>query len=173
MAGSLTSHASIDDEDGGVYTILGTTTPANGTKTILWIQNDSSEFILVPDRVYVEAVGITGIPTSSIYISLGFDRTYSSGGTTATPININRTSTKTADVTAKYDGPTLSGTFVESHRWYPDAASAASFDMIVTRANDMVLGRTDTMEIQVVSNSATGTVLALVKFMMSRQDHMP
>lgn len=152
--------------------MIGTVTPASGTVVSIFVQNTDTSLYLAVDRIYVQPVTITGgtaIPNTSAYISLGFGRTYSSGGTSLTPVNLNKVSTKTANVTT-YSGPTLAGTFTEAFRWYVEGSSRA-FELIPQEGDDIILGRNNTIEIRYTSDNTAGTILTVMKFFFTDVAH--
>lgn len=179
LSTSLSSHASADDDEGGTYTVVGTVTPVAGSVTAVFIQNNDTSFVLVLDRVIIQAVvtggtvlpnstavhGIAGFPTGAIF-TMGFGRT-GTAGTSVTPTNLNRTSTKIANVTTLVSNPTMAGTFVESHRQFA-LGSGTPFELLSTRTNDVILGRSNTLEVRYLSDNTGGTVTIVVKFMMIR-----
>lgn len=169
----LTFHQSLDEHHQNVYTAIGTVTPAAGAVVSFFLQNDDTSLYLIVDKVLVQVVGTSGgtaVPNTGAYVSLGFGRTYSAGGTAVTPVNQNRTATKSASVTAYHNGPTLTGTFVESYRWYAEP-NAKAFDLICTHTDDIVLGRTNTLEVRYTSDNTGGTVLTVIKFFFSDIAH--
>ena len=167
-AGSLTNHVSVTD--GNVFTVIGTATVVSGTTVVLHIINNDQAQILVIDRIVVQATNMGGVPTSGTYFSLGYGRTVTSGGTSVTPVNLNRTATKVANVTVTSSNPNVTGTFAESHRWLIESNGIA-FELLAPRINDTVLGRSNTVEVQLVSNTS-GNALTILKFMMTNPEEM-
>lgn len=173
VAGSVAGH--ISNDDGGVFSTFGTATVASGTIVALFIQNNASSELFVLDRLLVEGIDIgggTAIPNQGAFFSLGFNRTFSSGGTSLTPVVLNRTSVTIANVSVVGSNPNLAGTFLESHRWYIQANGIA-FEMIRPEIDDIILGRSNTLEIRYTSNNTSGTILALAKFIMASHDELP
>lgn len=174
VASSLTNHISIEPANQTVFTVFGTATPVVGIAPVLFVQNNDPTLLMILDRIFVQGVGVGGaLPLATQFFSLGFGRTFSAGGADVTPVNQNRTASKVTTGLFKTGTPalTLAGTFVESHRWYMQANGVA-FEMIVPRANDIILGRANTFEIQFSSANAGGTVLAVAKFFLSTPTHM-
>lgn len=163
IAGSLTDHVSVDE--GQVYTIIGAATPVVGTATVLFIQNNDPTNLLFFDRIFVQVVGIATLPAAADFFELGFGRTFTSGGADTTPVNQNRTSTNIANGTFKTGTPALvmAGTFVQSNKWFAQANGVA-FEQITPRADDIILGRSNTLEIRYNSAGAVGTAIATAKF---------
>lgn len=166
---SLTNHISVDSANQTVFIATGTATVVSGTVVALHIINNDPSNLLVIDRVYVQGVGMGGLPTSTAFFSLGYGRTVTSG-ITVTPVNLNRTATKVANVTATTSNPNITGTFVESHRWFVQANGQA-FELIPAGTDDIILGRSNTVEIQ-LSSQTSGSILTVFKFFMTTPTHM-
>ena len=168
---SLTNHISLEQDNQTVFTALGTSTVVSGTTVLLHIINNDPSNLLVVDRVVVQSAGLGGtLPLSGTYFSLGYNRTVTSGGTVLTPVNLNRTATKVANVTATSGNPNMTGTFLESHRWLVQANGVA-FELITPESNDILLGRSNTIEVQLNSNTS-GNILTIFKFFMATAEHM-
>lgn len=167
---SLTNHISLDQDNQTVFSTIGTATVVSGTTVLLHIINNDPSNLLVIDRVIVQGTNLGGVPTSGTYFSLGYGRTVTSGGTALTPVNLNRTATKVANVTATASNPNMTGTFVESHRWLVQGNGQA-FEIIPVGTNDIILGRSNTVEIQLNSNTS-GNILTNFKFFMTTPEHM-
>ena len=172
VANSLTNHIASSMHQ-NVYSVIGTATVVAGTVVPLFIQNNDPSLELIIDRVLIQGASISGgtaIPNNVAYFSLGYGRTFSAGGADVTPVNTNKTSTKVANVIAKGTNPTLAGTFAESHRWYIEGNGKA-FELVNVRTDDIILGRSNTLEIRYTSDNIAGTVLAFVKFIMATEQH--
>ena len=173
---SLTNHLSLEQANQTVFTVVGTAVIVSGTTVVLHVINNDPSDMLVIDRVAVQAIpsiisGPGSAPSSGTYFSLGYGRTVTSGGTVVTPINLNRTATKVANVTATSSNPNMTGTFVESHRWLVQGSGAA-FELITPASNDIILGRANTVEIQYNSTITSATMLTIFKFFMTTPEHM-
>ncbi len=173
---ALTNHVTLDQSDGGVFTVIGTATITGaGTFYPLFIQNTDPSYLMVIDRLFVEVVGTSGgtaIPNAGDYFSSLFLSTYTSGGTPYTPIVLNRTSTKVANGVFYVANPTLGvGSVVESHRLYPQA-NGTSYELIPSRLDDIVLGRSNTLAVRYTTATTSGTILSAVTFMMASIDSM-
>jgi hypothetical protein len=180
VAGSLSGHASNDDGD--AFTVFGTANITSGIVVALHIVNNDPELLFLVDRVTVQGIGLSGgvfgsgtpIPSQTAFFSLGYNRTVSTGGSGLNPVCINRTSINIANVTATGFNPTMNATptFVESQRWYIQANGWA-YDLVIPREDDIILGRTNTIEIRYTSDNTSGTVLASMKFIMRNAGEMP
>jgi len=169
-SGSLANNVSI--QEGNVYTVIGTSVITSTQMIPVHIINNDTSLILVVDRIVVQGASLGLIvPNTSSYFSLGYGRTVTSGGTSLTTVNLNRTSTKSASITALGSNPNMTGTFVESHRSYAQP-NATPFELISTRSNDIVLGRSNTLEVQYNSNHISGAILVVIKFMMTDPENM-
>jgi hypothetical protein len=169
-SGSLANNVSV--QEGNVYTVIGTSVVTSTQMIPVHVINNDTSLILVLDRIIIQGASLgPNIPNTSSYFSLGYGRTVTSGGTSLTTINLNRTSTKSASVTATGSNPNMTGTFVESHRSYVQP-NASPFELIRADSNDIVLGRSNTLEVQYNSNSTSGAVIVIIKFMMTNPDNM-
>lgn len=166
---------------GNTYSVIGTANVVSGIVVALHIVNNDPTLIFALDRCIVEGVSISGagtpntpIPNQGAFFSLGYNRTVSSGGTSSVPTTLNRTSVTVANVTAIAGNPNMNATptFVESHRWYIQANGIA-FELIRPEVDDIILGRTNTMEIRYTSDNTSGTVIAIAKFIMVSPDDLP
>lgn len=171
VSSSLTNHISAGHDNQTVFTAIGTATVVSGTTVLLHVINNDQSNLLVLDRVTVQASGLGGtLPLSGTYFSLGYGRTVTSGGTAITPVNLNRTATNAANVTATSSNPNMTGTFVESHRWLVQS-NGQVFELITPKSDDIMLGRSNTVEVQLNSNTS-GNVLTIFKFFMTTPEHM-
>jgi len=172
--GDLTTRAVVHElqhhhsrEFGQVYQVIGDdVTIANGINTLLHMRNDSSTHAVVISYIRLQSVDLAGgtaPPAATTYFQLGSGTTWTSGGTAVTPINVNRASGNTADVTAYDNTPTVGGTFVELDRWYPDADGA---EQTYNKHGSIILGKNDTLEIRLVTDNTSGTGYCRVTFAM-------
>lgn len=167
----FTLHQTLDPHHLNVYNVIGTVTPASGTVVSLFIQNNSSLYLCI-DRIMVQAVAISGgsaVPNTGAYMKIGFGRTYSAGGVSITPVNLNRSSGNSASATA-YQNPTLAGTSTEIYRWYIEAANS-KFDIVPQGGDSIILGNTNTIEISYVSDNTAGTILTFATFFFTDAAH--
>lgn len=149
---------------GQSYQITGQTdTLTSATTTVLHITNND------PDRKMVVSfmrMGVYGsnatLPALTEFFQMGYDTT-ASGGTAATPVNMNRTSGSDALVTALAVSPTAAGTFAEIDMWPPNSdGDRNSFN----KQGSAILGLNDSIEIRYTGTSTTGKAWARITFMM-------
>jgi len=154
----------------GVFQFVAEATVINGTATVWHLQNTDNTKLLVMaemDAQVVDAAGGTAIPSASTYFEVGFNRTYSSGGTVTTPVNQNRTSGSVASAVLYDNAPTLAGTFLQSQKWFPAAeAERRTFE----ERDGCILGLNDTMEMRITSDHTSGTALSHCTFMLIDPD---
>lgn len=174
------NHLSVEEEHQTVFDIEGTITLASGVTNVsggvvIFVQNNDPSKFLVVDRIYVQTAqqGVT-LPQTSSYFSVGFGRTYTSGGNTITPVNENRFTTNTALVTAVNSVTLLgvTGTFTESLRSYPDSTGRV-FEIVPQGSDGIILTRGNSIEIDInagILNS--GTAYAAMRFAMVLPGHM-
>lgn len=157
------AHVSIRNEK--TFSIFGETTIVAGTeKTILILINNSSNLIAI-DSVLASIQGETGKPVIfRIYIG---KKTYTSGGTSKTPLNLNVTSAVTIDVTTVENNPTLGGTDSEAFKIFLESTGAFATDF----GGSIVLGRQGSTRITVTGDvAASGTKTGLSRIIFFELD---
>jgi len=162
---SLQHHVS--REHGKAFQVIGDFASVNNsTHTILHLNNTNSTEIMVVSYIRIQTAGLSGgtaLPDTATRFELGFGRTISSGGTTVTPVVMNRTVGKTSGVTCTDNNPTMTGTFTEFDRWYVEGdGKMLSFN----KEGSLILGKDDTLEIRIVSDHTSGTAYARVTFFL-------
>jgi len=150
----------------GVYQFVADATVINGTATVWHIKNTDTTKLLVIAEInaqVVDAAGGTAIPSANTYFEIGFNRTYSSGGTALTLVNQNRTVGKVASIDLYDNAPTLAGTFLQTQKWFPSAeAERYTFE----ERDSLILGLNDTLEMRIVSDHTSGTALSHCTLML-------
>ena len=148
--------------DGQAYQILGEiTTIAAATETVLHIQNTSStkNFIVSYMRLQIAGEsGGTALSDVATYFELGFGRTYASGGSSVTPVNMNQTSGNVASLTCYDESAVMAGTFTQFDKWYPGPDQMQTYN----KHGSLILGFNDTLEIRLVTDHTAGNALARV-----------
>lgn len=163
---SLQHYISLNN--GNAYQVEGTATVANATTTVLHIKNDDPDNDLVITYIRLQVIdpaGGTAPPAAANYWEMGFDRTVSSGGSAATPTNMNRKVGKVAAVTCTDSGPTMTGTHVNADTQYVSGESMVSY----SKDGSPILGLNDTFEIRLTSDNTSGTAYARVTFLMRKR----
>lgn len=91
-------------DEGNAYSIIGRRTLASSSaENVLWFQNNNTN-----KHVHVETLFLAAKTTNGVLFSTYFNGAYTSGGTAKTPVQLNRSSAKTASVTAyENSGTTL------------------------------------------------------------------
>ena len=162
---SLQHHVS--KNEGNAYQVIGDFTAINNsTHTILHLKNTDTtkQLVITYMRMQVlDQAGGTAFPAAASRFELGFGRTYSSGGTAVTPVNVNATSGNVASVTAYDNNPTMAGSFTEIDRYYPTAEGDA---VTYNKEGSIILGLNDTFEIRIVSDHTSGVAYARITFLM-------
>lgn len=148
------------------YQAVGTATLASGTVTALHIKNTSTTrnmFVTYIRHQVIDPAGGTALPNASNYMTVGFDRTLSSGGSTVTPTNMFIGSSNAAEATITTGAPTLSGTSTEVDRWYTKSeADMNSFN----KEGALIIPPSQTMEVSYVGDQTSGTLYTRVSFVM-------
>ncbi|KKM87174.1 hypothetical protein LCGC14_1271620 [marine sediment metagenome] len=160
----------ISENKGQAYQVIGMATLASGTVISLHILNTSSTRNLVVTYIrhqIIDESGGTALPNASNYFRIAFNRTFSSGGSTVTPVNLNQGSGNEAEVTAYDTNPTLAGTAKEIDRWYTKAeADMNTFN----KEGSIVIQPNHTMELAYIGDQTSGTLYTRLSFLMEVPD---
>lgn len=153
------AHVSIRDKK--TFSILGRTTIAAGIeKTVLVIINNSTNLLGI-DNILVSLQGESGKIT--IFRTYVGTRTYTTGGSSKTPVNLNVTSTGSIDVTAVENNPTLGGSDSEAFSAFFESTGsfATAFD------GRIVLGISGSIRVTVEGDAlAAGTKIGLTRVIL-------
>jgi len=156
----------VSEHDEGAYQIIGIATLSAGTVPVLHIKNVSSDTNMVITYIRHQVIGAAGgtaFPNDSNYFSVRLGRTYSSGGDTATPVNVFSGSGNVAKITAYQNEPTLSGTADEIDRWY----TKSDGDMnTYNKEGALLVPPNKTIEVAYVGDRTSGTIMARISFIM-------
>jgi hypothetical protein len=177
---SLMNHLSVEPEHQTVYDAFGTIVIASGITgvsggVVLFVQNNDPVRFLIVDRIYVQiAQPAAVLPLQSTYISVGFGRTYLSGGNVITPVNENRFTTNVAIATvANSTGAILglTGTFTEALRYYPQGGPV--FEIVPQAGDSIILTRGNSIEVDLSAGLlGSGVALAVMRFAQVLPGHM-
>lgn len=133
------------------------------TQTLLHLINTDADKVLVISYMRMQAITDTASkPVVGEFFEIGFGRTVASGGSTTTPVNMNRASGNVAKVTATGIDPTMAGTFTAFDRVYNESSGR---EYVFNKEGSIILGLNDTIEIRFVSAGA-GEAKARITFMM-------
>jgi len=161
---SIQHHTSHDK--GQAYQINDTCSLANGTVVCIHVKNTSTNKDMVISYIRAQIVSPTGgtaPPNTSAYVQVALGRTWSSGGDSIIPVNMNTGSGNQAETAVYGNGPTLSGTAIEIDREYWKAdAELVRFN----KEGALILGPNDTVEVSFVGDNTGGTGYARISFMM-------
>jgi hypothetical protein len=109
----------------------------------------------------IDPTGGTVPPGVGTYFSVNTGETYTSGGTSLTPTNMNFGSSNGATGNFYGDNPTLSGTATEFDRWYVKAEG----EMLTWRKEgSIIIPRNKALTIKLVTASTAGTAYARCSF---------
>ena len=156
-------------EVGDAYQVIGDFAAVNNsTFPVLHIKNTHTSKVMYITYIRLQPVSLSGGAFSSdTFFSIGTGRTVASGGTVVTPVNMNLGSGKTANATCTDNNPTMSGTFTEFDRWYPDANHKMQ---TFNKEGSISLAQNDTLEITLRSNHTDGTAYARVSFVYDSEN---
>lgn len=155
----------VSEDDEQAYQVIGTSTLAAGTVPVLHIKNDSSKLMIITYMRHqvIGASGGTDFPNASNYFQVGLGRTYASGGSIVTPVNMSSGSGNTADITCYGNSPVLAGTVKELDRWY----TKADGDMnTFNKEGALIVQPNNTMEISYTGDRTAGTIYARISFIL-------
>jgi hypothetical protein len=149
---------------GQSYSLVTESSIAAAKVVALHAKNTSSDKSMVIEDISVHTVAEAATtPAVGVYWTVGVDRTYASGGASATPKNMNSGSTNSAEVTAYKTSPTLAGTDTEIHRYYPKTDGEA-YDL--SHRGAIVVGPGKNFEISYTSTGTAGRASATMYFYM-------
>ncbi len=150
------------------YQVIGTETLSSGTVVGLHIKNTSTDKNLVVTYIRHQIIGAAGgteFPNASNYYRIAIGRTYASGGSAVTPINVFAGSGNEAEATVYNSDPTLAGTASEIDRWYTKAnGDMNSFN----KEGAVILPPQQTMELSYVGDRTSGTLYTRLSFIMKK-----
>ena len=147
---------------GNSYQISAQVNLVNGAATVLHIRNNDASRDAVFSYMRMQVVGATTVDDVNNYFSWGTGTTVDSGGSVITPKNMNSISGTAAQVTVT-SGATMTGTYVESERWYPQSSGQQN---TFNKAGAPIMGLGDSAEIRFVGTNTTGIANVRVTFMM-------
>ncbi len=160
----------ISENEEQAYQIIGTATLANTTVTAIHVKNTSSDFNMVITYIrhqILDHSGGTAFPNVSNYYQIALGRTFSAGGSTATPINIHCGSANLALVTAYQGAPTLAGTAREIDRWYTKAEGDMN---VFNKEGSLIIPPNETIELSYIGDQTGGTIYTRMSFIMEDRD---
>jgi hypothetical protein len=167
---SSSNQHSISEETQQAYQCIGTATLASGTVVALHIKNTSSTKNMVVSYIrhqVIDPSGGTAVPNASNYFKIALGRTYTSGGSEVTPVNVYAGSGNTAEVTAYDSAPTLAGTASEIDRNYTQSeANMQSFN----KEGALIIPPNQTIELSYVGDQTNGTLYTRISFYMEEHD---
>lgn len=148
------------------FQVIGEATLAAGTVIALHIRNDATDKFLVVTYIRHQVVGNSGgtaIPNLSNYFRVAFGRTYDTGGSVATPVNVHVGSGVPAEVTAYQGDPTLTGTAVQVDKWYTKAEADMN---VFVKEGAILLAPGKTLELSYVGDQTAGLLYTRTSFLM-------
>ena len=148
---------------GEAYQAWGVTdTLTSATIPILHLKNTSTTKDMVITYVRFQTVDSNEtLPAAASYFQMSFGRTYSSGGTAMTPVNMNTSSGNAAETTAYQSTPVLAGTAVEFDRVYNPADGQ---QITYNKEGSIIVGPNDTIEFTYVGTSTAGVAYCRCSF---------
>ena len=160
----------VSEEEEGAYQVIGTTTAASGTETLLHITNNDTTRELVLSYIRLQQLtlaGGTALPNAANYFSIRLGSTYVSGGAAVVPVNVNAGSSNAAAVTVYQTSPVLAGTALEIDRWYPVSDGETQ---TYSKEGALIINAGQTLEISYVGDHTSGVLYSRVSFYMEPED---
>lgn len=156
----------ISDDNQRAFQAIGTATLASGTVTALHLKNEHTSFKMVVTYIRHQIIGASGgtsFPNVSNFFKLSLGRTYVSGGTSVSSVNVFGGSPNTSEVTIFNDSPTLAGTEREIDRWY----TKADGDMNpLNKEGSLIIPPGETMELSYTGDHTSGIIYSRISFVM-------
>ena len=147
------------------FSVVGTSSPVNGTSVPLHIKNDNATDVVVITRVSLQVLTDATLPSTGEYFTLEVDSEYTSGGSVAIPVNASAGASILSSVSATQGNPTVSsGGVVES--FYPSASSSGT--VIEIEGSALLLPGRGAC-VRYTGTGTTGVVKAAVGFVVVSQ----
>jgi hypothetical protein len=168
-AQSASNQHVISEDNQDAFQIIGVATLASGTVTALHIKNTSNKRLVISyiRHQVIDAAGGTAFPNASNYFKLALGRTYSSGGSAKSPVNVYSGSGNDADITAYEGAPTLAGTANEIDRWYTKAEGDMN---AFNKEGALIIPPNQTVELSYVGDQTSGILYTRVSFYMEEHE---
>jgi hypothetical protein len=167
-------HQTVFDVVGSIVVGSGVTSTSGGV--VLFVQNNDPTKFLIVDRIYVQVAQpvAAALPQTSTFFSVGFGRTYLSGGAALTVVNENRFTTNTPNATVVNAAGALlgvTGSFTEALRFYPQAGPV--FEMVPQAGDSIILTRGNSIEVDFNAGLlGSGIAMAVMRFAQVLPGHM-
>ncbi len=159
--------------NGRAYQVWGISDDASGAEQpILFLRNtDTDDKVLIVTYIRCVALnlGTTGSFGPTTYFTVGFDQTYGSAGTAVVPVNMNRSSGRTANVQAYSGASTLvlapTANAAVSDRHYPKVSLE---EHVWRKEGSVVLTQGQSITVSLVTDFTVGTCYARISFLMAQ-----
>ena len=159
----------VSEQDEKAFQVIGTATLASGTVVSLHVTNNDPDRQMVVTYIrhqIIDPSGGTALPNASNYFRVALNRSYTSGGAAATPVNVFANSGISSNITAYQTAPTLGGTAGEIDRWYTKAeADMNTFN----KEGAIVIPSNGTIELAYVGDQTSGTIYSRLSFFMEAE----
>ncbi len=166
---SVSQQHMISEQEQDAYQVMAVTTLSSGTVTALHVKNVDTSKSMVITYIRHQVVGASGgtaFPNTSNYFSARTGRTYASGGSTVTPVNVFAGSLNAAQLTV-YSDPTLAGTASEFDRWY----TKSDGDMNSwNKEGALIIPPQQTLELSYVGDHSSGSIFTRISFIMETEE---
>lgn len=156
----------ISNECQQAYQCIGEADLAVGTVVSLFLQNISSDKKIIITYIrhqILDQAGGTAFPNVSNYFRIALGRTYVSGGSIATPVNVFVGSGNEADVIAYQGAPTLTGTAEVIDKWYTKSEGDMS---TFSKEGSLIVPPNRCIELSYVGNHSSGIIYSRLSFLL-------
>ena len=159
----------ISHQKQGAFQVIGTATLASGTVVVLHGKNSHQTkdmiFTYIRHQI-IDQDGGTEVPNASNYFRIALNRTYTSGGSTATPAQMFAGNGTSSQTTWYQGAPTLGGTATEIDRWYTKAEGDMN---TFNKEGTVICPPNGTIEMAYVGDQSSGTVYCRASFVMDER----
>jgi len=163
---SDTIQHSISMEDKYAFQVIGVADLNESPAVALHFKNEHSTKKMVVTYIRHQIIDIAGgttLPNFDNYYRITLGRTYVSGGTEATPVNVYAGSGNLSEVLVYTDNPSLEGTSFDIDRWY----SKAEGDMnAFNKEGSLIIPPGETLELSYVGDHTSGKLYTRLSFLM-------
>lgn len=150
--------------NGEAYQAIGVATLASGTTTGLYVKNTSADQSLIFTFIRHQIIGATGgtaFPNASNYFHISTGRSYDSGGSVATPVNVHIGQSFEAAAEVYDSAPVLTGTAIDIDRWYTQTDGDMS---VFNKSGALILAPGQSLEFSYTGDHTAGTLYVRASF---------
>ncbi len=149
---------------GQAYSVIGTTDTLTAAKVpVLYIKNTSTDKDLIIEQAIMQVVDeVATVPAVGIFWSIELGAVVT-GGSAATPVNLNTSSGNTAEATALHSTPTIGTAGSDIRKFYNKAESEL---YTINAEGAIIIGPNGTYTISYTTTGSAGVATANILFYM-------